>query len=178
MHFRILGFQDFRISGFYAGRIAIWRFLRTIRFSLVVSPALVDGMHSALPAAVNEQAAALSQRAREFAVRLIRFLRTLPLDPVTRELTRQLVKAGSGVSANYHATCRARSRAEFIAKLGIVVEEADETEHWLHLLIETGIASGSEVEWLDTEAHELRAIFKASVDTARRNHPRRQATSR
>ena len=107
-------------------------------------------------------------------MRLIRFVRTLPADPVTRELARQLAKAGSGMSANYHATCRARSRAEFIAKLGIVVGEADETEHWLRVPIDSSSAAGPEVQWLDTEAHELRAIFKASLDTSRANHQRQK----
>ena len=121
---------------------------------------------------VNEIAEALRQRARRFAVRLVKFLRQLPRDPVTTEIMRQLAKSGPAISANYRAACRGRSRREYIAKLGTVVEEADETEHWLPVLIESEIASGSEGEWLYDEARQLRAIFKASLDTARQNYQR------
>ena len=126
---------------------------------------------------VNEITEALRQRTRRFAVRLVKFLRQLPRDPVTTEIARQLAKAGPGVSANYRAACRGRSRREYIAKLGTVVEEADETEHWLLVLIESDIASGPEVEFLLDEARQLRAIFKASHDTARRNYQRDRSES-
>jgi four helix bundle protein len=104
---------------------------------------------------VNEITEALRQRARRFAVRLVKFLRLLPRDPVTTEIVRQISKSGPSVSANYRAACRGRSRREYIAKLGTVVEEADETEHWLLVLIESEIASGSEVEVLFDEACQL-----------------------
>jgi four helix bundle protein len=99
----------------------------------------------------------------------------LPRDTVTTEIVRQLTKSGTGMSANYHATCRARSRPEFIAKLGIVVEEADETEHWLKVLVDSGLAAGPELERFSREARELRAIFKASLDTSRRNYQHQKA---
>jgi len=118
---------------------------------------------------MNEVTEGLRQRARRFAVRLVKFLRQLPRDPVTTEIVRQLARSGPAVSANYRAACRGRSRREYIARLGIVVEEADETEHWLLVLIESEIASGLEVEHLYDEACQLRAIFKASHDTARAN---------
>jgi four helix bundle protein len=121
---------------------------------------------------VNEIAEALRQRTRRFAVRLVKFLSLLPRDPVTSEIVRQLAKSGPRVSANYRAACRGRSRHEYIAKLGTVVEEADETEHWLLVLIESEIASGQEVQFLFDEACQLRAIFKASHDTARDNDQR------
>jgi four helix bundle protein len=120
----------------------------------------------------HEIADALRLRARRFAVRLVRFLRVLPRDPVTTEIVRQLARSGPGVSANYRAACRGRSRREFIAKLGTVVEEADETEHWLLVLIESEITSGPEVQSLLDEAGQLRAIFRASHDTARQNFQR------
>jgi four helix bundle protein len=123
---------------------------------------------------VNEKAQALRTRTRRFAVRLGQFLRALPGDPVTVAIVRQLAKSGGSVSANYHACCRARSRAEFIAKLGIAVEEADESEHWLLVLKESGIGSGAELEMLYDEACQLRAILKASHDTARANAARSQ----
>ena len=123
---------------------------------------------------MNERAQDLRNRTRRFAVRLGRFLRTLPRDPVTLEIVRQLAKAGGSVSANYHACCRARSRAEFIAKLGVAVEEADETEHWLLVLIESDIGRGAELDRLYDEARQLRAILKASHDTARSNAARQK----
>jgi four helix bundle protein len=107
----------------------------------------------------------------------VRFLRQLPRDPVTTEIVRQLAKSGPSVSANYRAACRGRSRREYIAKLGTVVEEADESEHWLLVLIESEIASGPEVRFLFDEACQLRAIFKASHDTARNNDQRDQNDS-
>jgi four helix bundle protein len=119
---------------------------------------------------MNEQAEQLRQRARRFAVRVLKFVRTLPTDLATVEVARQLAKSGPSESSNYRAACRARSRAEFIAKLGLVVEEADETEDWLEVLHESGVGRGSELDWLRGESRELRAIFKSSLDTARRNH--------
>jgi four helix bundle protein len=118
---------------------------------------------------MNEKAELLRQRVKLFAIRVLKFVRTLPSDPGTHAVACQLAKSGPSVSANYRASCRARSRAEFIAKLGTVLEEADETEHWLDLLHEGGLTQGPELDWLRNESGELRAIFKASVDTARRN---------
>ena len=124
---------------------------------------------------MNERAQELRDRSRRFAVSLGRFLRTLPRDAVTLEIVRQLAKSGGSVSANYHACCRARSRAEFIAKLGVAVEEADESEHWLLVLIESDIGSGPELHALYDESRQLRAILKASHDTARLNAARQKA---
>lgn len=78
------------------------------------------------------------------------------------------MRAGTSVAANYRAAGRGRSRAEFAAKMGTVVEEADETVFWLELLIETGILPQSRLESLLPEANELLAIFSASHSTARR----------
>jgi four helix bundle protein len=111
----------------------------------------------------------LRARVKRFAVRLLRFIRGVR-DPLLDGTARQLARSGTGVSSNYHSACRARSRAEFIAKLGIVVEEADEAEHWLNLWRDGGFVSGPELNWLLGEAGELRAIFLASLRTARRNH--------
>jgi four helix bundle protein len=74
------------------------------------------------------------------------------------------------VSANYHSAGRSRSRAEFIARLGIVVDEADESVHWLSVTRDSGTANGQELDWLLDEGAQLRAIFSASLATARRNH--------
>ena len=122
---------------------------------------------------MNEIAEALRQRARRFAVRLVKFLRQLPRDPITTEIVRQIARSGPAVSANYRSACRGRSRREYIARLGTVVDEADETEHWLLVLVESEIVAGAEVQWLYDEARQLRAIFKASLDTARQNDRQR-----
>ena len=121
---------------------------------------------------MSSQADALRKRSRDFAVRILRLVRTLPKDVAADTVARQLARSGTAISANYHATGRARSRAEFIAKLGLVVEEADETEHWLTVARESGVASGTELDWLTRESSELRAIFCAALRTARLNHRR------
>jgi four helix bundle protein len=112
-----------------------------------------------------------------FAVRLIKCVQRLSRDAATDTIVRQLIRSGTGISSNYHSACRARSRDEFIAKLGIVVEEADETEHWLKLWRSANLPSGLELEWLAAEASELRAIFCASLKTARLNRQRAKAKS-
>ena len=117
---------------------------------------------------MNERAAELRVRVTRFAVRVVRFVRGLGVDDSSREMGRQLLRAGTGESANYHAACRARSRKEFIAKLGTVVEEADETEHWLEVIQQGELVSGAELNWLVGEAGELGAIFRASLKTARK----------
>ena len=76
------------------------------------------------------------------------------------------------MAANYHSAGRARSRAAFIARLGIVADEADETEGWLVMLREADLTSGAELEWLLNESRQLRAIFVKAVKTARANHRR------
>jgi len=82
-------------------------------------------------------------------------------------LGKQLLRCGTSVAANYRAACRARSKAEFVAKMGVVVEEADEAILWLELLTESGIVPPEKAELLLKEAHELTAIFTASRRTAR-----------
>ena len=112
----------------------------------------------------------LRSRVKQFAIRIIKFIRTLPPDLATESIARQLARSGPSISANYHSSGRARSRAEFIARLGIVADEADESEHWLGVLRQAGLAAGPELEWLLNESRELRAIFVKSVSTARSNH--------
>jgi four helix bundle protein len=103
----------------------------------------------------------LAQRTKLFALDIIRLSTQLPKTPETRVLVQQIVKSGTSVAANYRAVCRARSRAEFIAKLGTVVEEADENMFWLELLIESGIAQENRTKVLLQEAKELLGIFSA-----------------
>jgi len=109
----------------------------------------------------------MRNRSKAFALRVIRLFRSLPYRTDTQVLGKQLLRCGTAVAANYRAVCRARSKAEFIARIGIVVEEADETVLWLELLVESGIVPPEKVEELLTEARELTAIFTASQQTAR-----------
>jgi four helix bundle protein len=91
----------------------------------------------------------------------------LPDTPVARVIKYQLVKAGTSVGANYRASCRAKSNADFIAKMGIVEEEADESAYWIEILIESDLVKKNLVEDLLDEANQLVAIFVSSINTAR-----------
>jgi four helix bundle protein len=109
----------------------------------------------------------LKTRTKRFALGVIRLCRTLPRSEEARILARQLLRAGTSVGANYRAACRARSKAEFVAKLGIVLEESDEAVFWLELLIEAGIGRRDTVTLLMREADELTSIFVSSLCTAK-----------
>jgi four helix bundle protein len=111
----------------------------------------------------------LQKRAFRFAVRAVKFCRTLPDTWEARRLGGQLIDAVTSTAMNYRAARRGRSRAEFIAKLGTVVEEADESVGWLEFITELGMARGKEIEWLTGESRELRAIFGSSLRTSRDN---------
>lgn len=114
-----------------------------------------------------DQAQQLKQRARQFAIRIVKLCQCLPRTEEARIVERQLLRSGTAVAANYRAVCRARSKAEFLAKIGVVVEEADETVFWLELLADTGIVRANRLADLLKEANELLAIFAASQSTAR-----------
>jgi len=109
----------------------------------------------------------LRNRTKRFALRVIRLFRSLPRTTEAQVLGKQLLRSGTSVGANYRATGRARSKAEFIAKMGIVVEEADETVFWIECLIESEIVKKELLADLLAEANELVAIFAASHRTAR-----------
>jgi four helix bundle protein len=113
----------------------------------------------------------------QFAVRLVRFCRTLPPTWEARQLGSQLLSSGTSVAMNYRAATRGRSRAEFIAKLGIVVEEADESVGWLELIEQIELAKGSEFSWLLSESKELLAIFGSAQRTAKENHQRQRSVN-
>jgi len=110
----------------------------------------------------------LRDRTKAFALRVIRLFRSLPYKTDTQVLGKQLLRCGTSVAANYRAACRARSKAEFIARIGIVAEEADETVLWLELLIESGILETEMTKNLLEEAKQLAAILTASQQTAKR----------
>src|SRR5438067_6093775 len=100
-------------------------------------------------------------------MRIIRLYRSLPYTTDTQVLGKQLLRCGTSVAANYRAVCRARSKAEFVAKMGIVVEEADETVFWLELLVDAQVARQEQVASVLAEANELLAIFAASQRTVK-----------
>lgn len=109
----------------------------------------------------------LKARTKTFALRIIKLTRAIPKnDEAGRVIAKQIVRSGTSVAANYRASCRARSQAEFIAKIGTVEEEAAETALWLELLIESEIMSARKLSALLTEANELTAIMASSRKTA------------
>jgi four helix bundle protein len=131
---------------------------------------------------MSSKADELAARLKRFAIRAVRFARTLPRDPAHDVIGRQLLKSGTGQSANYHSARRGRSRDEFIAKLGVAAEEADETEHWLAIITASRLVTAApvleELAWLADESRQLRAILVASVKTARRNREQQILKSR
>ena len=111
----------------------------------------------------------LRKRTKTFAIDVIRFCRRLPRTDEARVISWQLLRAGTAVGANYRAVCRFRSDKDFISKLGVVIEEADEAAFWLELLSDAGIVTAPATKILYREADELIRIFVASRETARRN---------
>lgn len=110
----------------------------------------------------------LKKRTKEFALSVIRFVSNLPNKREANIIAHQLLRSATSVGANYRAACRARSKDEFIAKIGIVEEEADESLYWLEILSESRLASGGELDKLIKEADELTAIFVTSRKSAKK----------
>ena len=108
----------------------------------------------------------LKQRTKRFALRVMALVESLPRTVTGRTIGNQLVRCGTSVGANYRAACRGRSRAEFVAKLGTVEEEADEASYWMELIIEGKLMDRRRVEPLLQEANELVAIMAASRKSA------------
>ena len=111
----------------------------------------------------------LRTRTKQFALRIIKLVGALPKNIEGRAIASQLVRCGTSMAANYRAACRARSRPEFVAKMGVVLEEADETQFWLELIIEASLLSAKRVQPLLDEANELVAIFVATRKSASSN---------
>src|SRR5580704_17991378 len=101
----------------------------------------------------------LIDRTKQFALRIIKLVGALPRTIEGRSIAGQLMRSGTSVAANYRAACRARSKAEFIAKLGTVEEEADESAFWLELLIDAGLMGESKIRPLLIEAGEIVAMM-------------------
>jgi four helix bundle protein len=111
----------------------------------------------------------LRHRTKEFALRTMKLVDALPRSRSANAVANQLVRSGTSVASNYRAACRARSRAEFIAKIGVVEEEPDESAFWLELVIEHKLMQEAMVRPLLKEADELTAIMAASRISASRN---------
>ena len=176
--------------------IPAWPFLETSPFGLVfagmtklrpVQCALFAGFHEkptvyrasidgpTLASADRVTADELKHRTKTFAVEIVKLARTLPNDVATHHFAGQLVRSGTAVGANYRASCRAKSRADFVSKMTTVEEEADETLFWLELLVETETVPRKTVATLMDEAEQLLRIVVASIKTARgrrRREPR------
>jgi four helix bundle protein len=122
---------------------------------------------------MSEKHFALRDRTKRFALRVIKPCDSLPGTDAGRTISRQILRSGTSVAANYRAVGRARSQAEFVAKMGVVVEEADETVFWLELLAESDIVPEHRLGELTAEANELVAIFVMSQPNARRMSTKR-----
>ena len=127
---------------------------------------------------MNPKALELQARTHRFATAVIRFCETLPKDMATQKIVGQLLDSAGSTDSNYRATCRARSTDEFIAKVGVAAEEADESKGWLELLVSSGKTTLDAAAGLIKEADELTAIFVASRITAQKNKAEREELKR
>jgi len=109
----------------------------------------------------------MKRRTKTFALRIIHLVESLPPSRTADVIGKQLLRCGTSVGANYRASCRAKSAADFVAKMGIVEEEADESIYWVEMLIESGLVRRSRVADLLDEADQLVAIVVSSIRTAR-----------
>src|SRR5882672_12359533 len=114
---------------------------------------------------MSEQSEALKARTRRFALDVLELIKLLPYTDPGPTIKRQLTRAATSVDMNYRASCRARSHAEFTAKIGVVAEEADESASWLDLIAEGRVIQCELLMRLQREAHELEAIFSSSAGT-------------
>ena len=111
--------------------------------------------------------AELKTRTKQFALRVLKIVDALPHSTTARVLGSQIARSSTSVAANYRAVCRAKSRADFLAKLAIVEEEADETDFWLEMIVDSGLLTATKLNPLRKEADELTAIFGSSLKTVR-----------
>jgi four helix bundle protein len=115
----------------------------------------------------------LNLRTKQFALRVIKLVESLPRDEVSKVLGRQLLRAGTSVGANYRAVCRSKSVADFVSKMGTVEEESDECTCWMELLVAAGKIKAVKTSALMQEASELTAIAISSINTARKSQGRK-----
>ncbi len=116
----------------------------------------------------------LKNRTKKFSLRIIRLINSLPNNIAAKAIANQIVRSGMSVGANYRAACLGRSKAEFIAKLGIVLEEVDECKFWLEIIVESEMLSKKKVENLHKESDELTAIFYTMIKNLKTRKQTRQ----
>ena len=109
------------------------------------------------------------KRTKLFALRVIRLCETLPRFRTSDVIGRQLLRCGTSVGANYRSVCRAKSKADFIAKMAIVAEECDEAIYWMELMIEASLADEKRIVDLKAEANEILSMVVASIKTSKLN---------
>jgi four helix bundle protein len=109
----------------------------------------------------------MKKRTRAFALRIIRLAESLPNTPTAKVIKNQMLRCGSSVGANYRAACRAKSKPDFVSKMGTVEEEADESIYWMELLIDAEIVTRSRIADLLDEADQILSIVISSIKTAR-----------
>ncbi|MFH0892643.1 MAG: four helix bundle protein [Candidatus Falkowbacteria bacterium] len=111
----------------------------------------------------------LKDRTKQFALRILKLANALPNTDENGVIRKQIMRCGTSVASNYRASCRAKSKLDFIAKLSIVEEEADESAFWMEIIVERKLLKKSLVEPLLHEAYELTAIMVSSKKSARKN---------
>ncbi len=111
----------------------------------------------------------LINRTKQFAHRCVKVAAALPNTYLGNHIKGQLIRSSTSVAANYRAVCLSQSKASFISKISIVIEECDETEFWLEFTLDEQLLLTDEVRQIKNEAHELASIFIASRKTAKRN---------
>jgi four helix bundle protein len=111
----------------------------------------------------------LKQRTKEFGLQTIKLIEQLPNSRTANMIGNQLLRSATSVGANYRAACRGRSKPDFISKIGIAVEEADESLYWLEIFHESGLIPKEEMALLMQEGNEIIAILTATIKTARNN---------
>ncbi|HVS94814.1 MAG TPA: four helix bundle protein [Mucilaginibacter sp.] len=115
----------------------------------------------------------LKARTKNFALNIIKLVKSMPEDRIGRVLANQILRSGTSVGANYRSACKARSKADFISKITVVEEEADETSFWLELIMESETLNNDLTKMLHKESNELTAIFTSSGKTAKENKEKR-----
>ena len=123
---------------------------------------------------MNPKTIALQERTHQFFLRVARLCESLPVNTTTRSIAEQLTDSAGGTDSNYRGACRGRSTAEFISKVAVAAEEADESKGWLSKLLARGYGDRHETEALIQEADELTAIFTASHRTATKREAERK----
>jgi len=126
---------------------------------------IADWESTEYPVVMNAEE--FKNRTKAFALRVIRLVEALPKSRTADVIGRQLLRSGTSVGANYRAACRAKSTADFVAKMAIVEEEGDEAIYWMELLVEAGLMDEQQVADLKTEANEIVSMVVASIKTAR-----------